>query len=190
MGLLQPKLKSQVHTWAPGWCPRYLGSPVEGGDVLLTRELQNRGVLAGLLMVEKVKMSFPTERPQHLKGKTPHCSSCCFPRRVRCNSGQHTQVQLCFQFGNAFSDPVEPFSKQAAYQINSPLNILSPRSGAIISINNEVFPHKEKTFRISFHLAKYTFFLFVFPPPRKNYPWLETNSNLRSRPFQFPLKLC
>lgn len=86
-----------------------MGSPVEGGDVLLTRAAQERGVLAGLLIEEKVKVSFPTEGLQHSKGKTPHCSSsCCFPRRVRCNSGQYTQVQVCLQFGKAPPDPTEP----------------------------------------------------------------------------------
>lgn len=92
---------------------------------------------------------FSTEGLQYSTGKTPPCSSCCFPRRVRCNSGQHTQVQLCFQFGKTTPDSIEPLLKQATYQINYPLNILASRSGAIISINNEVFPHKEKTFRIS-----------------------------------------
>lgn len=86
-----------------------MGSPVEGGDVLLTRAVQKGGVLTGLLM-EKVKVSFPTEGLQHSKAKTPHCSSSsCFPRRVRCNSGQYTQVQLCLQFGKAPSEPIEPF---------------------------------------------------------------------------------
>lgn len=37
-----------------------MGLPVEGGDVPHTRAVQNRGVFAGLLMEEKVKMSFPT----------------------------------------------------------------------------------------------------------------------------------
>lgn len=50
----------------------------------------------------------------------PPCSSCCLPRRVKCNSGQHTQVQLCFPFGKTTPDSIEPFLKQATYQIDSP----------------------------------------------------------------------
>lgn len=116
-------------TVSQSWDPKCLPGPQDGvqgiwvhlerEDVLLTRAVQNGDVFAGLLMEEKVKMSFPTEGLQHSKGKTPHCSSCCSPRRVRCNSGQHTQVQLCFQFGKAPLDPIEPFLKQATYQINS-----------------------------------------------------------------------
>lgn len=109
-------------------------------------------------------------RAAALHSRTPHCSSCCFPSRVGCSSAQHTQVQSCFQFGKAPPDPIEPVLKHTTYQINSLWNIFAPRSGPISSINNDVFPQRED-FQ-DFHMAKHTFFLFVFPPPSLGNPSL------------------
>lgn len=146
--------------------------PWKEGYVLLTKAtsktVQNGGVFTGLLTEQKVKMPFPQKdcSTGDVQNTVLH-RCCCFPKECLIPwHGCHQHATGWMQLGMARRDTavlsvwesvswsIGPFRKQAIYQINSPWNILAPRSETITSINNEVFPksagdHKEKTFRIS-----------------------------------------